>query len=208
MGARDPPHDPNREAHVIGVEGASQLLADAMAAGVPARLAELEERLELEPGTVTRPQLVLPRDEWHLRLEDYPAILVVPQEVRGMERLDVTDDGGEAYAVRYAMRVFVWARGEHASDTDLVRKRLTLAVREALLMPGALGDVGVIDPVSLGESYSDVAEDDEIKATIAAAFIACDVVLEETMSGPGPNYSADAVLVDVAVHPALLGAEL
>ncbi len=181
---------------MIGPEGVAQLLATRLAEAVPARLTDLELRLDLPANSLPRPSLVLPRDTFDLALNDYPALLVIPQEVRSMARSDVGDDGGETFRVRYAVRVYIWARGEHEQDADLCRKRLTLAAREVLLDRSLLGPDGAIDPTTLIESYSDIAVDEKLAATVAASYLGVDLVFEEDLAGPGPNYRADII------HPA------
>lgn len=186
-----------------GPEAAAQAVAARLATDLPGRLTALETRLTLPAGSLAVPQLIQPRDEVELRLEDFPAVLVVPMEAVSFRAMTATATG-ELYHVRYVMRVYCWSRGEHAADTDLARKRLTLAVRETLLGRQKF-DVSRIDPGTFVESYSDLGETED-RATLAAAFIGFEMVMEETVPFPeGTLGAANTITTTTGLlpHPAM-----
>ena len=188
---------------MIGPEGVAQAVVDRLRELVPDKLIDLEDRLALPEGSLPAPRLIQPRDAVELRLEDYPALLVVPQDAVIGARTDVDDDGSESFVCRYTMRVYVWMRGDHAEATDLARKRMTLAVREVLLTYGFLpGELGTIDHTTLIESYSDIAADPSSNSTVAAAYLEASLVTEETVPAPPPYGRVEAM--DLMLHPAMM----
>jgi hypothetical protein len=191
---------------MIGVEGAAALAALRLSESLPAKLAELRTRYGATVDELPDPALVLPREAIDLRIEDYPAVMVIPQEMLGLVRSDVAE-GGESFIARYNLRIYLWARGDHAQATDLARKRLTLAAREVLLTRGFLSPDATTDPTSLAESYSDIGVDRDNAATIAAAYITVDVLIEEDLRpGPGDPDAPIGVAASVTatIHPALM----
>lgn len=196
---------------MIGVEGAVQLVAERIADALPGKIEELRDRLGVDAATLPDPQLIVAQETPELRMEQYPAVMIVAQETRSIGRAEINDDGYESFFIRYAVRAYVWARGQQASDTDLVRKRYTLAVRELLLARNLLAPAAAADPTTMVESYSEIGVDEDQRATIAAAFIGFDLVTEETLQ-PAPD-APDAPLGTVAttvveIHPALADEEL
>ncbi|KWW97402.1 hypothetical protein LI90_4374 (plasmid) [Carbonactinospora thermoautotrophica] len=188
-----------------GLEGACTLLADRLRAALPGKTAELRTRYGADPAALPDVVTVEPHDVDQLGVEQWPAVLVVGQETRGIRPVDVGPTS-EVYQVRYALRVFVWARGDGYAQTDTLRKRLTLGVRELLLTRRLLAPAGRVEPSSLAESYSDLARD-EAGRTIGGAFIAVEVTLEETLTSETPPVGmVDTVSVDTGSlppHPAL-----
>lgn len=192
-----------------GVEDAARLVADRLADRLPGKVDEMRARygatVDVLPDVVT----VDAFDRQRLPVEAWPAVLVVGQETRGMAPARVTG-AGETFEVRYALRVYVWARAGDEAATDTARKRYALAVRE-LLIGGRVIDVdgdgrpaGWADPLSLVESYSDLAVDDS-GATVAGAYVGVDVILVESVPGD-PVGEVATVNVDTAAlppHPAL-----
>jgi hypothetical protein len=167
-----------------GLEEAAGAVASVLTLRLPAALTALEARLDLEPGSVERPQLVSPHDLGRIPLESWPAVLVVGQQLEDLRRLDV-DVLGTVYLVRYRLRVYALARGDDEASTDLARKRLTLAAREVLLGYQALRDAGgSVDERSLRESYSDVEREPD-GATVAGAYLELVVALEERLDAVG-----------------------
>jgi hypothetical protein len=190
-----------------GPERATQAITDRLTADLPGRLARMETDLGLPAGALPVPQKIVPRDEWHLGVDDFPAVLIVAQDLVSLTPVDVGDEAGQRYRARYALRAYVWARGDHDADTDLARKRLTLAVRESLLaLPSAGVDGLAVEPATIRESYSDVGVDEQTHATIAAAWIGFDAYQDELITDAAPVGSADALTVEVGLipHPALV----
>lgn len=211
-----------------GPEGAAEVIRARLAGGLPAMVAELNDRLGLAgtaaelapPGALidgTPRGLIAAQERPELPLDLWPAFLVVAQSMTAQRRIDVVDEG-IVYRRRYPVRVFIWARGEAAIDvgaavdtsdrgfvdTDLRRKRYTLAVVELLLGLQHLGDGTYLDEVSLRESYSDVMLDEDLAATIAASWVQIDVELDELLARTTLGVVGVPVDVDTTGdHPAL-----
>lgn len=164
-----------------GPDAAATLLADHLEAKVPDKVHELEERLELAPGTVELPGLYTAEDRPQLAIEEWPAVLVIPREAE----LTVVDviEASTVYRVTYRLRVYLFARAQEFADTSRLRHRLMLAVREVLLGKLDLGDPdAAIDASRYRESYSDVDVDPRDQRSIAGAYAELSLILEETMT--------------------------
>lgn len=195
---------------MIGLEGAGNLLAARFRVTIPDKLRQLEQRLALVDHALADPAVVVGFTLDRLPVEAWPALEVVGRSVdTPLLRVDVDELGMPVYATRYGFRVFSWSRGDDYEATDLARKRLGLAVLEVLAGQLVLDpDVGYVDALTLGQSYSDVSVD-PAGATIAAAWTDAVVVVLETIPPP-PGYGPRGVVhtkdVDTAVlppHPAL-----
>lgn len=210
-----------------GPEGAAELAATLLATDLPPRLAALASRLEVDPALIPPPALVLPYDEPNLALEDWPAVFVVVEELLTLAPAEVHGDASETYRARYRALVYAWVRADGYLEVDLLRKRYVLAIREALLARKSLtpapsygsGAFGaqvpgvVVDPTSLRESLSPPLTDGNGR-TIAGAYVAAILTVEEFLAGPEPlgtvlSADLDATALerdDTAVvpqHPAL-----
>ncbi|WP_053207946.1 hypothetical protein [Jiangella muralis] len=186
-----------------GIEGASELVAAAVRDRMPGKLTELRARYRVGPDKLPDLAHVLAHDQVQLPIEFWPCVLVVGQDTRAITPARVTGTT-ESYACTYALRLFVWARGTHAAETDTARKRYTLAVRELLLTRRVLGPLAAVAPTSITESYSEVAVDDSA-ATIAGAYVTVDVTVEETIDHGGVG-TVESIALDTGAlppHPAL-----
>lgn len=210
-----------------GMEGATMLLAGVLEARVPGALAQIRADRALEVADLPDPKLYAATDRSRLEPAQWPAVLVVGQDttaVRPAAPVRSVGDGAgllghtdaEAWTFTYRIRVYVWARNHspsrkataHSPGVDrfervgLLRDRLAVAVRYALLAQPTLDARARVRPLSVRESYSDVATDDQ-KAAIAGAFVACDVDVDEHVSA-GSLGQANTIAVGVTpAHPAL-----
>lgn len=202
---------------MLGPEGAGDAVVTWLAARLPARLRILETRYELEGVDVLPdPVLVAAQDRGPMAIEDWPAVLALPQGTISTRLVEVLDDGAEVYRVRYRLRIYAWVRSEGYAATDTLRKRYTLAIREALLERkqlvaapaygvAATGSAFAVAPETIREDYSDVMTDTAGR-TIAAAFIEVAVDVDEVLEGPAPFGTVETTQVDTAAlppHPAL-----
>ena len=197
-----------------GPEYAAARAATWLRGRIPAQLRAIELRLDLDPGSIADPVMVLDHETGPLGIEEWPAVFVLPLRLEGLELVDVEADGSELYRATYALRVLSWVRASDYPATDALRKRYALAVREALLERKALevapgvwqgnpdADLSV-DPRSIREDYSDVLVD-EAARTIAGVDASVNVRVLERAAGPAPLGRADRFDVDpVPAHPAL-----
>lgn len=193
---------------MLGPEGAAEHARAWLAERIPARLRVLEDRYDLDEGTLADPVRVLAHEVGPLAVEDWPSVFVLPQRQTGMTLIDVRDDASELYRVTYALRLVGWVRADGYAATDQLRKRYALAIREALLERKSLtpaptygsGDYGdteatTVDPASLREDYSEVFTD-QAKRTIAGVIVDVTLIVFETLDGPAP-YGTLLTPVDV-----------
>lgn len=210
---------------MLGPEGAAERVTAWLTARIPARLRLLETRYELEAATLPDPSLVVDHDTGPLGLEDWPAVLVLPQRLEALAYVDNVP-AGELYRATYSVEVLEWLRADDYETTDELRKRYVLATREALLerkqleAAPAYGETAAgtfaVDPGSIREDYGPVVVD-EAKRTIAGVRLTVNVTVAELLDGPDPMGTVDTpptvgeepVRVDepitsVVVHPGLM----
>lgn len=219
-----PPRPPARgpplpeEAVILGPEAAAASLAARLADQLPTKLDELATRYEAEPATLPHPAVVAAHDRLRLPVEDWPAVLVLVQELSRITPVDRPQDGGETWVGRYPFRVYLWLRGDDDAGVDLLRKRYVLAVREVLMARRSLidptsdaagtatpaGDVPVIDALALREDYGPVALSDA-GATVAPAWVGADVLIAEEVPRLPDLGTANTITTDTTTlpHPAL-----
>lgn len=194
---------------IAGPEAAAERVAAWLKAQVPALL------LVRATATATAyppPVLVQSYESGPLAVEDFPAILVLPQRLTSLRLVDVTP-GGETYSAAYALRVLLWVRGLSHADTSRIRFGYATAAREALLarkqataQDSTVGDgLFAVDPTSLVEDYSDVMVD-EAGRTIAGVYLDVTVTQVEHVDTTPITGTTTEVAVDtlsVPPHPAL-----
>lgn len=197
---------------MIGPEGTATRVTGWLAARIPVRLRLLEARYELDPATLPDPSLVADHDTGPLAVEDYPALIVLPQRLDSLTLVEqATDTGAELYLGNYAVEVLAWLRADDYATTDQLRRRYVLALREALLERkqlapapayGGAAEAGpfTIAPESLREDYGPVVTD-EAHRTIAGVRLTVTVTVLEELDGPAP-------LGTVATPPAVAAAPL
>lgn len=202
-----------------GMDGATAELVAATRVRLPAKLEELEDRLDLRDGALPRPGYIDHGQRSRLEEQQWPAVLAIPNlsgTPRQVERGDVVDTLVRPHTVR--LYVYVRASGVRTEDTDLpvdghelvesLRKRYMLALEETMLEAPTLDDDGlaVVNIGSLRTSYSDVMADD-VGRSIGAAYLEVTVDLEEHVAHAPLNPASSSVDVDaVPLHPALADA--
>lgn len=187
---------------VRGIEAASEALAQRVGDRINGKVDELRTRL-------TDPDLpdvnsVVSFDGNRIAMEEWPAVMVVPQKTVRMV-FQNTDGVDETYNVRYQLQVFVWVRGDDEPSTAINRYRLTLALRETLIESRIFGDYE-LDITTFVESFSDVMQDEDTKATIAGAYIQLELTADETLTRGTKLGTADTAEVNTGLlppHPAL-----
>lgn len=189
---------------MLGIEGTVDLVVEALEARTPAKLVELRARYSQTADGDGLPDVGLFAASQRARIEraEYPALEVIGM---GMNRPKVLDKGlgTITYQFPYVIRIFVTVRGNGFDDTDLRRKRTTLAVVEELVASPALSFVpsAWIDIASLRISNSDVAPGDKTDSrSVASAFVEVAVIVEEMTEALPTLATANTI----AIHPSLL----
>lgn len=189
-----------------GMEGAVSTVVDRLKTALPAKTVQLRARYEIDPDTdgdkLPNVITVAPYNRARLGVEEWPAVLVAGQETPTMRRADQPT----IWLVTYKLRAFVWVRGDSSEQVELVRQRLTLAVRELLLERKTMTDSLMVDDSSLRESFSELARDDN-QATVAASYVEFNAWVQETLddavAGYGPLAEANIDTANLPPHPAL-----
>lgn len=199
-----------------GPEAAGGRVATWLRDRMPTKLRQIEARLSADdaPVVIVDPAQVLDHETGPIPIESWPAIYCMPQRTRRTQLVDVDTDGTETYRVTYTVQVLMWVRADSYEETDALRKRYVLAVRECLLdrktlaLPGVVMPPAAVVPDSLVENYGPVDVDEG--RTIAGAELLVDVILLEVLAGPEPRgvandfeVTATSDTAAVPPHPAL-----
>lgn len=194
---------------MIGARGAAQLLLDALAARIVARLALLEASAgALVEGAVAEPRLLsaTPLPPETVGLDDWPFITATPARSPAFRR---TDAGtvADTYLATHELRLVAWVTGPGYVETDAARDRLVLALVELLLTEGLLGTDAAVLRESIAVDWSPIGVDEDLAATVGAAAITCTVGVEELLElEPGPTDSlADGWALEVDAAPGAFG---
>jgi len=169
---------------VEGIDIAASLVASTLEANLPAKIAELETRYGLVPGTIGPPGLVAdyPQPPTTLSLNDYPAVMVDAVRLVNLMPLDIVN-GNLSYLGRYQLRVFTYVRDQEFAATAAKQRRYALAVTEVLLGHQGLMTTGArVDDSTFTGDFSDIDHSDE--RAIAAAFLEFEMTLEEMLTTP------------------------
>lgn len=193
-----------------GPEDVAKRAVEWLTGRIPARLRIIEARLGLEEATLADPSQVLDHERGPIGLEDWPSVFVLPQELVSTDPIDVHPDGAEEYLNTYRTQVLAWVRADDYADTNALRLRYALAIREALLERKSL-ELGngltagnphhdlSIDPRTIRESYSPLIDDEG--RTIAGVTVTVNITARELLEPPPALGTVEDT--QVAVHPAL-----
>lgn len=190
-----------------GMEGAINTVVERLTAALPAKTIAMRTRYDINPNTqgdlLPDVNLVASYNQARLGVEEYPAILVAGLETPSMKR----SDNPQEFLVNYLLRAFVWVRGGDATIVELVRFRLTLALRELLMERRTMTGTLMVDDSTIKESFSELGEDDS-QSTVGASYVEFNVWSQETLvDADKPPYGpVDQVDIDTDTlppHPAL-----
>lgn len=161
---------------MLGSEGVARAIVARLDERLPSKVEELRARLGVGDYDLPAVQENYPTEIDLYAIGEFPVTATTQVDTTGRLGNRQTELGGEfnEYSYRYRMRVYVWGAHDGTVKTDLLRKRLALAVRETLLERRILWDEGgnyvEVDPDTVRESYSDVGAL-ETGAIIAGAYI-------------------------------------
>lgn len=182
---------------MLGHEGVVRALTMKLRERVPPMVEQLRSELQVDARAVP---MVQPQDIHGSEVDvigkgRFP-VLMVTQEGTGIQQstrqVDVFADRDE-YEFRYRCRIILWATGESYEHTELMRKRLMLGLRMALLSDRIIyndgnGEYASIDQGYLREQFSELAQDNMGKL-LAGGYIEVEIVANEvlTLSTGGPR---------------------
>lgn len=188
-----------------GVEPVVEAVAARLEVAVPDELARLEQvhgRPVPKPhrGEADQwrpPGLYARSDRAVLQPDDYPAVLVVPQNTEIALVVDIVD-GAPVWRVPYRLRIWAFYRYQGAGEVAACRNRLAVAILQALFRSPRLSDRLAVDLSGWRQSFSDVGVDERDESTHAGWWLEVLVNATETVT-------LDSVAVgetlSVAVHP-------
>ena len=121
-----------------------------------------------------------------LALDSWPTIITVAISAKSFNRYIHETSFDPVYNVTYALRTYVWVRGDGSEEATLMRDRLTAVVRSALMDYPCFNRHDTsrdarIEESTLSEEYSDLTllKGDRV---MAGAFIGYDVIMEEAIT--------------------------
>lgn len=185
---------------MLGTEGVSRALVYRLLERFPSKMSEIRNRLALEPGELPDIAEIYPHEIPLVAVNAYPCIAVVTYETTGRlgNRQMESDGDFDEYSYRYRMRVFVWGMADNHVETDLLRKRITLAAREVLLNDKIFYDQGgqyaELDPQTLKESYSDIGDFTDSQF-LGGAYLEFEVSTQETLKAYQGRVSDDPATI-------------
>lgn len=165
---------------VTGIEGVREALAQRLRSELPSALAVLETQLELQSGALVdalTPKLIATSEIQDLGVNDFPAILVVANNITGHTTVSVdighSEDWHPAfdadaprtvdavqYSRTYLVRSWVYVHGANMNfdSTSQLRDRLELAIWRVIFGGLQLADNARINPDVYEVALADVVE--------------------------------------------------
>jgi hypothetical protein len=169
-----------------GLDAVARLCRDMLDATVTERLTLLETELGAVPpnGIDVTPQLIhWTQIDWAaVGWDQWPWVSFVPQRTIEARYNDRGQDGSRSWDYLYDFRAYCYVRGEGYDEVAAARGRLTLAVRECLLAFPKLADGVRILPGGVMETFSDIADVDDWKQSVGAAYVSFQVMSREELT--------------------------
>lgn len=188
---------------MLGAEGVSSAIIQKIRDNAEGKIAQLRARYGAAADVLPMPAALYTTDQDVLSIENYPAIICTTVDTTGrIGNRQLSSDGEvDVYQYKYRMRVFVYVTGHDYTDTDLLRKRFVLALREILLtnliLVDEAGQYALMEPNSVKESYSDVASN-AASQLLAGAYLELEVTTAESLAA----YPA-MIPGDIAITPSV-----
>ena len=178
---------------MLGPEGIARGVVAGLAARMPPMMQQMRDKLDLSLYELPDLQAIYPTEIVINAVNNFPVASVVEFDTSGRVGNRQTDMDAiyDEYSYRYRMRVFLWCMSDGTVETDLQRKRLALAARQALLVdkivcPEVNGDSAILDANTLKESFSDIGEK-EAGQLIGGVYLEFEVVSQERLDAwPDP----------------------
>lgn len=162
-----------------GTEAARKVIAGRLAEALPTRLAAIEVRLGLDPGTIPPPALIATPDRPRIEGEEWPALFVVGLGAPRLRRVELDEPGSTVYERSYSLRVYVYVREQSFEAVADLRDRYVLGLVETLLGRQALGD-DRIEETTLSQTDSEILPD-SIGRSVGGAYVDFELRLVETL---------------------------
>lgn len=185
---------------MLGPEGIARGVVAGLYARMPYTMQAMRERLGLSLYELPDMTAIYPTEIVIAAVNNFPVASVVEFDTSGRLGNRVMDGDGvfDEYSYKYRMRVFLWCMSDDHVATDLQRKRLALAAREALLLdkivcPETAAGSAQLDPQTLKESFSDIGERDA-NQLIGGVYLEFEVTSQERL-GAWPVPPAEPAVI-------------
>lgn len=184
---------------VSGVEGVLEKVAAVLSANLPQYISALAAEKNLNEPRLRNdlmPKLISPSERKNLSLNDYPAILLVPDNVTSHENgyaevaAHPAFEGGSVDGVRfqrtYPIRLWAYYMGSEPDfeKTATARNRLELCVWRCLFDHLQLAYNAVLNPDSYEVNFSPVGIDAKASRSIAGFYASMKIGTTESLSAP------------------------
>lgn len=192
---------------MYGPQFAKKFVNDYLTVEIPKRLIKYRNYWGVSNADIPDPEQIIAYEP--LALDRWPSIITVSISARQFNRVGHMRYGDPEYYVTYAMRTYVWARTEGAEETTVMRDRLMVVVRSALMDHPCLKRYGaereaLIEESSINEQYSELTllKGDRF---LGGAYIAYDLRIEEPIVR---EKIADFEAFDIEYQKAKIGQEM
>lgn len=168
-----------------GPDAAKGFVTEYLKADLPLRLQMYRNAWNVDDEHLALPKAFLGYEP--VAIDTWPSVHTITTQTKSFVRVDYELDGDPIYRVTYAMRTYVWARGDNSEECTLRRDRLTTAVRSALLDYPCLVHADAqnrevrVDEGTMREEFSDLTP---LKGErmMAGSYISYDLSLHEVVS--------------------------
>lgn len=173
---------------MVGAWGAKGYITDYLKADLPTRTLAYRNLWNLDDKRLPTVEKFYAYEP--AALDTWPCIITVAIATPGINRLDYQTAGDPIYAVTYAMRTYIWTRGEFEEQTTQSRDNLTTVVRSSFLdrpclRAGVHAYAGIheisLDEGTLNEQFSDLTR---LKGErwLAGAFLGYEFTVHEPVT--------------------------
>lgn len=195
-----------------GAHNAKYFVNSYLESDLPSRLLKYRNAWNLDDEELPEPLKYYTYEP--LALDHWPSLITVVISMNGLTRSDYTKIFDPQFRVEYAMRTYIWVKGDSSEECTDKRDRVTTVLRSSFLDSPSLNRCGqeanlevMIDESTIREEYSDLTL---LKGErmMAGAYISYNLVINEILTAPSINanvqqFQIDTVSVEIS-DPVLL----
>jgi hypothetical protein len=166
---------------MYGPQFAKDFVNDYLKLEIPKRLIKYRNHWGVSNEEMPDPEEYI--DYEPMAMDKWPIVITVALSGRGFTRVGHMRYGDPEYSVNYSMRTYVWARTEGERATTVMRDRLIVVVRSALMDHPCLKRANpkreaIIDESTITEEYSELTllKGDRF---LGGAYVGYDLRIEE-----------------------------
>lgn len=192
---------------MYGPQFAKDFVNDYLRVEIPKRLIKYRNHWGVSNADIPDPEDFI--DYEPMAMDRWPLVITVALAARSFTRVGHMRYGDPEYSVTYNMRTYVWARTEGERATTIMRDRLIVVVRSALMDHPCLKRnnpkrEAVIEESSITEEYSELTllKGDRF---LGGAYVGYDLRIEEPIVR---EKIADLEMFDIEYQKAKIGQEL